>query len=258
MRPWIFGAAITALIGCGPAPSKDSDSSTNGGASSSSATSSTTSSGGASSSGGGSGGSDTSVSSSAGPGTGGSGAATTSSASTGGASGGSGGQGGLGPELCPGLPAGAQVGTDIGDQLPDITVKSCDGTDYSLKELCGAQGLWIFAAHGWCPLCQSVSNNAEFIHDGYAGQTLASVHIIVADAQNNPPDGPYCDLWRSQHGHEDVVTLYDPTGTILQLWPGGSSSLSAFVDENRVITGKLVHTSDITQIKAGIDQALVN
>ena len=55
-----------------------------------------------------------------------------------------------------------------------------------------------------------------------------------------------------------MTRIYDPTGAVLALWPGGSSSLSAFVDHQRIITGKLVHTADTAAIKAGIQKALSN
>jgi hypothetical protein len=185
----------------------------------------------------------------------GAGAGAGTGAAAGGAGQGAGGaDGSWGPEHCP---AAANVGYEVGQQLPDITVKDCDGADVSLAELCGASALWIFAAHGWCPLCQSVSAQAEAIHDAHAGQNLASVNIVVADGQDGPPTAEYCKLWRDQHGHADVITLYDPTGSILALW-SGSTSLSAFVSSDRVIVSKLEHDSNVDHIEAGIATALAD
>src|SRR5687767_10417872 len=48
------------------------------------------------------------------------------------------------PKSCP--TTGPAIGYEIGNRLPNIVVKSCDGQDYSLDELCGAKGLWILAA----------------------------------------------------------------------------------------------------------------
>lgn len=188
----------------------------------------------------------------------GGGGATTGAAGGGGlgGGGGSGGQDpGWGPDQCPATPPGVGVGLEVGDQLADIVVKTCAGEDVSLTQFCGANGLFIFASHGWCPLCQSVSEQMEAMHDSFEGQDLASVNIVVATGANEPPDAAYCALWREEHGQEDVVTLFDPTGAVLALW-SGSSSLSAFIDEDRVIVSKLVHTSDIDAIKAGIQGAL--
>jgi hypothetical protein len=172
--------------------------------------------------------------------------------------GGADGEGGdavLGTELCPD-DAGIAEGFDVGQRLGGIEVRRCSGEVVSLDAFCGAQALWIFAAHGWCPLCQSVSSEQESIQQEYAAQGLVSVNIVVADGLDDPPDAAYCDLWRSEHGHAEVVTLYDPTGSVLALWPGGSSSLSAFVDADRVIRAKLVHESSVAKIRAELDAAL--
>jgi hypothetical protein len=188
------------------------------------------------------------------------GSATTSSGTGGSDTGGATGTGGAppwGPDQCPPPPAGVKVGYEVGDQLPDIVVKDCDGNDVSLGAFCGASAFWIFAAHGWCPLCQSVSGQQEALVDGYAGQNVAAVNIVVEDGVSQPPTANYCKVWRDNWGLEDAVPLYDPTGAVLAIWGGpGSSSLSAFVDEDRVIVSKLVHTADVSAIKAGIQGAL--
>lgn len=154
--------------------------------------------------------------------------------------------------VCPS--SGPELGFEVGNRLANVVVKSCDGTDYSLDELCGAKGLWILASHGWCPLCKSVSEQQEAFHDQWEGKGLASVTVIVEDAQSNPPDADYCALWHETYGHQNVLTLYDPTGSILALWPNGSSSLHAFVNADRVIVSKLEHTSDLGAIQAEIEK----
>lgn len=169
---------------------------------------------------------------------------------------GSGGGNGWGPDLCPEPPAGVTVGIEIGQQLPDFVVKNCAGEAFSLTELCGSKGLFVFAAHGWCPLCQNVSSNQEAIQDEFAVQGLASVNIVVQTGSSQPPTANYCDIWREEFGHDDVFTLYDDTGKILDLWPGSSSSLSAFVDADRVIVSKLYHDGNVETIKAHIQEAL--
>lgn len=190
----------------------------------------------------------------------GAGGTSTGGNSTGGASTGGAGTGGdaptWGPDQCPSPPDGVTVGIEVGQQLPELVVKDCDGNDYSLSELCGANGLWLFAAHGWCPLCQNVSSSAEAIHDSFAAQGLATAIIVVETGSSQPPGANYCKTWRDQFGLVDVVTLYDPTGAILEVWPGPSSSLSAFVDSNRVIVSKLYHDGNIATIEANIQEAL--
>jgi peroxiredoxin len=243
MRGWIISMAAAALlVGCGD----DGTSSEAAAASSGSGTSSSTGSGGSEGSGGG------------GAGQGGAGQGGGSSA--GGGGGGQGGSGGgsaaiWGPEHCPAPSPDVNVGYNVGDRLPDIVVKDCDGNDVSLNAFCGADALFIFAAHGWCPLCKGFSAQAEAVHDSFAGKNLASVNIVVEKGSGDPPDADYCKLWRDQHGLEDVATFYDPTGAVLALW-SGSSSLSAYVDQSRLITGKLVHDSNVDNIKAEIQKAL--
>jgi len=80
--------------------------------------------------------------------------------------------------------------------------------------------------------------------------------INVATGLGETPTADYCQLWRDEHGHEDVVTLFDPTGAVLALWPGGSSSLSAYVDRDRIIRGKLEHDANLEHIEAEIEAAL--
>ncbi|MFO0757630.1 MAG: hypothetical protein U0359_14130 [Byssovorax sp.] len=192
------------------------------------------------------------------PGTGG------TATSTSGTTTGSGGSGGAAPPVwgadqCPATPPGATVGVETGQQLAPITVLDCDGNPASLDELCGASALWIFAASGTCPFCKSVSAQQEMIHAAYAAKNLASVNILVENGQGKPPDANDCKVWRAKFGQDKVRTYYDPTGTILALWPEpGVTSMSAFVDHDRIIVGKLVHTADLAAIMAGIQGALDN
>lgn len=171
--------------------------------------------------------------------------------------GGSTGEPKLGPDECPATPDGVQVGFEVGDQMPSLIVYDCDGNQTTLDELCGAEAFFLFAAHGWCALCQFVSSYAEEVHQGYASQGLASAIVVVENADGMAPDADYCAAWRNQFGLEDVRVYYDPTGALTDLW-GGSSSLSAFVDRDRVVTGKLVYSSSREAIEQGIEDALAD
>lgn len=176
----------------------------------------------------------------------------TSTASTGG--GGDGGGLVLGPELCP--TDDVPVGVDIGDRLGSFEVRDCDGATVSLDAFCGAPALWIFAAHAWCPLCRSVSGKQEAILADFADRGLVAINVVAESVESGPPDAELCALWREQHGQMKVYTLYDPTQQILDLWPDGTSSLSAFVDADRTIVSKLSHVSDETVIRAELERAL--
>lgn len=142
------------------------------------------------------------------------------------------------------------------NQLGDLVLKDCEGNDYPLTNLCGATGLWIFAAYGWCSTCQSVSSAQEGIHDRYKSRGLRSVNIVLQKADYSAPDASYCKTWRDKFGLTDVITLYDPSGSPLVLWPSGSTSLSAFVNRDRIIVDKLVQNSNIDDIEASIERAL--
>ncbi len=255
MRGWMAGALVIAAFGCGDAKSSSGSGGTSTGGTSAGAGGGSAASTGSGAAGGAGG---TGAGGEATAGTGGSGSTTTTSAASTG-SGGGGGDPGWGVDQCQSPPAGVAVGYAIGDQLPEIVVKDCDGNDVSLKELCGASALWIFAAYGWCPLCKSVSEQQEVIHDSFAGQDLASVNIIIENGQGSTPDENFCKTWRAKFGMEDVRTFYDPTGAILALWPEqGTSSMSAFLDNDRVLVSRFVHSADVAAIKAGIHGALAH
>ena len=176
------------------------------------------------------------------------GAATTATGQTG--STGASGAAALGPEHCPAEPA---VGTAVGDRLGDLLVRDCDGSEVRLENYCGAAGLWIFAAHGWCPLCQSVSEKQEEILAEYADRGLVALNVVVETGASESTTDAYCELWRDTHKHEKVVTLHDPTGEILSLWPGGTTSLSLCVGGDRTIRSKLEHVSSETAIRGELD-----
>lgn len=179
---------------------------------------------------------------------------TSSSPTSGSTTSSSSGVGGLGADLCPEPEPPISSGFAVGDQLANVVVKDCEGNDVALDDFCGADGFWIFAAHGWCPLCQSVSGKQEGIVADYAG--LAAVNVLLENGTGGVPDEAYCALWRDTHGHDAVVTLFDPTGEVLALWPNGSTSLSAFVDRDRIVRSKLEHESSETLIRQNIEAAL--
>ena len=161
-----------------------------------------------------------------------------------------------GPEYCPDVPTGYVVGEQVNEVLPDYQLRHCDGSEASLSEVCGAEGLFLFAAQGWCTVCQFVSINLEEIQAEYASQGLATVLVLTEDTSaGEPPDGDLCDIWRTQSPHEDVLTLYDPNGTLSSLWGGGSSQ-SAFIDRDRVIRSKLVGVGGLDELRAEIDAML--
>lgn len=160
-----------------------------------------------------------------------------------------------GPGECP--DGGDNYGTKVGDTLGSVTLKTCEGEDFSLDALCGADATWIFVAHGWCPRCRAATKLAEALHDEFQanGSNIATVNILIEDTQQRPPDGDDCAGWRGTYGHEDVITLYDPKGTMMRFWEEQYTALSLFVSGDRVITGK-AHTDQDAGLRSGIETAL--
>lgn len=151
------------------------------------------------------------------------------------------------------------MGFNIGDQIDDVIVRDCDDNVVSLTAFCGASATFLFGAFGWCPLCQQVSSEQEQITDKYAPQNVASVNIIIQNGQGAAPDANYCKTWRDNFGFKDTITLYDPTGASLAIWGFSStSSLSAFLDKDRIIVNTLEHNGDVSLIQQNIDEALAH
>jgi hypothetical protein len=145
----------------------------------------------------------------------------------------------------------------VGERLADLDLRSCDDEVVPLSDFCGAGALWIFGASAWCPLCQAVSAEMEAVQAEYAASGLVSIAVVIEQGVGEAPDASNCSAWRAKHGHESVFTLHDPLGVLQPaLWPEGSSSLSAFVDGEGVIRGKLVHESNLDTIRDGIEAAL--
>jgi hypothetical protein len=161
-----------------------------------------------------------------------------------------------GPTRGPPLPAGKTAGLATGNQLPKLVLKDCDGNDYALDSVCGSSATWLFVAHGWCPYCKSVTKDAETTLASYAGRNLAAVNVLVENAASLPPTMTDCKAWRDTYALTNVVALYDPEGVTKGLFDAGSSALSVFIDKDRVIRSKAIHTDDLATIKAGIDGAL--
>jgi len=162
----------------------------------------------------------------------------------------------IGPEHCPEVPDGYLVGEQINEVLPDYELRHCDGGEASLTEVCGAEALFLFSAQGWCSICQNVSVHLEGIQAEYADLGLKTVLVLTEHTDaGTPPDADLCSYWRSESPHEEVLTLYDPNGTLFSLWGGGSSQ-SAFIDRDRVIRSKLVGVGSLDELRGQIAAVL--
>jgi hypothetical protein len=155
--------------------------------------------------------------------------------------------------LCP--PESEARGWKIGDTLPPLTLKDCDGQPYELNQLCGAQEMWLYAIHGWCSHCRVTSSEAEAIHDSFVGRGLVSVQVLVQTTSGGIPTAQDCQQWRKQYKHQDVITLYDDQLALKPLWDQSLTSLHVFVDRQQKIRGKL-YSSNRGRIAEEIEKVL--
>lgn len=163
---------------------------------------------------------------------------------------------GWGPSFCRESPDGVTEGLGDEQRAPsDLTFRDCEGHDVDLAELCGADAVWLFFAHAWCPSCRSTGNRAEMLHDGFAGRNVASVQIVVEAGGGGPADEELCQRWRDDYEQGDVLTLFDPYGHHTPLVEGGYTALNVVLDEYHVITPKF-HGSDGPTIETAIETAI--
>jgi hypothetical protein len=162
---------------------------------------------------------------------------------------------GWGPDRCPAVPEGVEVGYDRFDQIGPLALKTCGGEDVTLADVCGADAAWLFLAHMWCPSCRVVGEMSEGIHDSFAGENLASLNVIVEDSQGERPDEEDCLAWRETFAQDDVITLFDPTGDAFVLWDDPVTSLNIVLDRQRVMMAKF-HGDRDRDILAAIDARL--
>jgi len=161
---------------------------------------------------------------------------------------------GWGPDACA-ADDGIPSGTSVGERLSDTVLKTCGGADVAFSELCGADALWVAVIHAWCPSCRHLSEQAEALHTGYAGQNVASVQVLIEWGADAAPNAEQCAQWRKQYGQDEVLTFYDPERKTYALFDEPLTALNLFVDRQWRIDGKL-HSADGDELRAGIDAAL--
>ena len=164
-------------------------------------------------------------------------------------------QKGWGAQHCPAPPPEIAVGYQQFQQLGEIPLKTCNGDNVTLADVCGADAAWLYFVHMWCPNCRALGDMAESIHDSFEGQNLASVNVIVENSSGHPPDEDDCSSWRDTFDQEDVITLFDPEGKSFVLWNEAYTSLNVTLDSRRVIMGKF-HSSRDRDVLASIGARL--
>lgn len=148
---------------------------------------------------------------------------------------------------CP--PSGA-TGPKIGDVLPNVKLKTCDGTPFYIHELCGAQAYWIFQTAGWCPYCAATAKTLKNIPQEYFDKGGRIIVNVLRDEKDKVANTAYCQGYaKSFKIPEDrIIVAVDPTQTtkkfnqtgnvpfhvvmdremrIRYMWSGGATSSTA-------------------------------
>lgn len=158
-------------------------------------------------------------------------------------------------ELCAPPVDGVSPGFKLTNQLASMTLKSCDGEPVDLLGFCGATGMWIFLAHGWCPYCKVTTSIQEEVHDAWSPYGLTSINVLVQSPSYGPPTPEDCKQWALQGGLEDVVALYDDSGASQAFWETNFTALNVFVDEQQIITSK-IHSDVRSEIEQELETLL--
>lgn len=155
---------------------------------------------------------------------------------------------------CPPVPQGVASGFETGEQLGKLRLKDCNGSDFALDELCGADATWILVVQAWCSECRETTAQSEALLATFAGN-VAAVNILLENADGKAPTAADCTAWRRSRGLAHVVTLYDPLRATEVLYDEATDPLHVILDKDRVIRTKL-HGSEPASISAAISSAL--
>lgn len=155
---------------------------------------------------------------------------------------------------CAEPPKGIVVGTEKGAVAPDYLVRDCDDNDVHLADFCEGDATWLYEVHTWCPHTQAVSEFAESLHHKNKSRKLMTVHVLVENEDRQPPTARDCKEWKARYGLKDVVVLYDASQASKALNDSTFTSLSVFLDKQRIIRGKS-HADAQDLIQKGIDGA---
>lgn len=149
------------------------------------------------------------------------------------------------------------AGYQVGDQLDDLVFKACDGTAFDVRELCGADAVWISVAHAWCPHCQKNADQMEGVLADFRddGHEVAGVNVLVHDHDFDTPTEEVCEAWRTSYGQRFALTLFDDEDVNALILDTNQTALNMVIDADRVITAK-VHTDVQDTIRGLIDDAL--
>jgi hypothetical protein len=124
-------------------------------------------------------------------------------------------------------PAEGEVGTGLGQVLPPLVVRGCDGEPVALRDLvCGTEDdprpPYTLLDIGSAIFAECVQNTDAYAidpeYDGFQARGLRIVQVFDLDQNGLPPDGTWCESYEAKH-HVDFDFLIDPDGATAGLAP---------------------------------------
>lgn len=133
-----------------------------------------------------------------------------------------------------------KVGTEIGDEAPEITMQGVDGKDLQLSSLRGKMVLIDFWA-SWCGPCRRENPNVVSAYTKYSKAKFKSAkgfEIFSVSLDQNPQN------WKDAISKDQLIWknhVCDMKGwqnAAAQLYGVNSIPMSFLIDENGIIVGK--------------------
>ena len=126
----------------------------------------------------------------------------------------------------------AEVGTEIGMQAPDFTLKNMNNNEVSLSDYRGQKVFLNFWA-SWCPPCRKEMPDMQKLHEEYGAEEVAILAVNVGESKSTAAN------FMMQNGLSFPVLLDNSKDTARNYLVRGIPS-SYFLDQNGIIEEKVV------------------
>ena len=147
--------------------------------------------------------------------------------------------------------AHANVGTRIGDQAPDFTLKTLDGNTIHLSDFRGKPVFVNFWA-SWCPPCKAEIPDIEKFYEKYKGKvTVLGVNLTFNDKMSD-----IVNLLQADHATYPVLLDEDNSHPVTDTYHVDGIPASFFVDKNGVIRDVYVGEMDLQMMEDSISKAM--
>ena len=135
---------------------------------------------------------------------------------------------------CPPL---GETGKNIGDVLPQVKLKTCDGKPFYFTELCGAQAYWIFQTAGWCPHCANTAKTLKNIPQSYFDSGVWIIVNVLRDQNDKVASADYCKSYAKIYKipEDRILMAVDPTQTTKKFNTTGGVPFHVVLDRDQVI-----------------------